>query len=180
MKLNILENLLPAPVSSPDMSATTNVKVASRRSSVLSLVFLLFPAFLFSQTDTLRLIFAGDIMGHAPQIKSAEVVAGKKYDYTPCFKYVKPILDRADLAIGNLELTLPGKPPYNGYPMFRSPDDLLTMLPPGLPDPFTTADLARQLGRTRHLAQEVAYCLRESGALQVVSRGRNGHQYRRP
>ena len=63
-------------------------------------------------------------MGHAPQIKSAEVVAGKKYDYTPCFKFVKPILERADLAIGNLELTLPGKPPYNGYPMFRSPDDL--------------------------------------------------------
>ena len=87
-------------------------------------LFLLSPFFLFSQTDTLRLIFAGDIMGHAPQIKSAEVVAGKKYDYTPCFKFVKPILERADLAIGNLELTLPGKPPYNGYPMFRSPDDL--------------------------------------------------------
>lgn len=63
---------------------------------------------------------------------------------------------------------------------FAAPADLLTLLPPGLPDPFTTADLARRLGRTRHLAQEVAYCLRESGALQVVSRDRKGHQYRRP
>jgi poly-gamma-glutamate synthesis protein (capsule biosynthesis protein) len=102
-------------------------QVIGRQSSVIVLL-LFFPFFLFSQTDTLRLIFAGDIMGHAPQIKSAEVVAGKKWDYTPCFKYVKPLLERADLAIGNLELTLPGKPPYNGYPMFRSPDDLAEAL----------------------------------------------------
>jgi poly-gamma-glutamate synthesis protein (capsule biosynthesis protein) len=82
------------------------------------------PETAFSQTDTLRLIFAGDIMGHAPQIASAKVGATDRYDYEPCFRYVKPILEQADLAIGNLELTLPGKPPYNGYPMFRSPDDL--------------------------------------------------------
>lgn len=82
----------------------------------------------FSQTDTLRLIFAGDIMGHTPQIASAQVVKDKKYDYEPCFRYVKPILQQADLAIGNLELTLPGKPPYTGYPMFRSPDDLAVAL----------------------------------------------------
>lgn len=82
---------------------------------------------LSAQTDTLRLIFAGDIMGHAPQIKSAETGPGK-YDYRPCFKYIKPILERADLAIGNLELTLPGKGPYSGYPMFRSPDALAEAL----------------------------------------------------
>jgi poly-gamma-glutamate capsule biosynthesis protein CapA/YwtB (metallophosphatase superfamily) len=81
-----------------------------------------------SQTDTLRLLFAGDIMGHSPQIKSAEITPGRTYDYTPCFKYLKPVLQQADLAIGNLELTLPGKPPYTGYPMFRSPDDLARAL----------------------------------------------------
>ena len=80
-----------------------------------------------AQTDTLRLIFAGDIMGHSPQITSAKTTTGQ-YDYFPCFKYVKPILDGADIAIGNLELTLPGKPPYTGYPMFRSPDALATGL----------------------------------------------------
>lgn len=108
--------------------------------SSLIILFFLCPFFLFAQTDTLRLIFAGDIMGHAPQIKSAEVVAGKKYDYTPCFKYVKPLLDRADLAIGNLELTLPGKPPYNGYPMFRSPDALAEALKEAGFDILTTAN----------------------------------------
>ena len=48
----------------------------------------------------------------------------KSYDYLPCFQYVRPILEEADLAVGNLELTLPGKPPYQGYPRFRSPDEL--------------------------------------------------------
>ncbi len=89
---------------------------------VYSLSFLI-PVSISAQTDTLRLIFAGDIMGHAPQIASAKTPDGG-YDYTPCFKYMKPILERADIAIGNLELTLPGKAPYTGYPMFRSPDAL--------------------------------------------------------
>jgi hypothetical protein len=63
---------------------------------------------------------------------------------------------------------------------FGSPGDLLALLPPGLPDPFTTGDLAGRLGRTRHLAQEVAYCLRESGTVQVIGRDRRGYLYRRP
>ncbi len=91
--------------------------------STFLLLALLFSAVLPAQTDTLRLIFAGDIMGHAPQITSARTAAGG-YDYAPCFKYVKPILERADIAIGNLEVTLPGVPPYTGYPMFRSPNEL--------------------------------------------------------
>jgi len=105
-------------------------RVAHLKLQILGL-FLLSP-FLFptlpAQTDTLRLIFAGDIMGHTPQINSAQLVKNKEYDYKPCFQYVKPVLQQADLAIGNLELTLPGKPPYTGYPMFRSPDALAAAL----------------------------------------------------
>lgn len=56
------------------------------------------------------------------------MVKNKKYDYAPCFQYIKPVLERADIAIGNLELTLPGKAPYTGYPMFRSSDDLAKAL----------------------------------------------------
>ncbi|MCB0574727.1 MAG: CapA family protein, partial [Saprospiraceae bacterium] len=93
-----------------------------------ALFFLLLTAALPAQTDTLRLLFAGDIMGHTPQIKSAEKTPNKQYDYTACFRYVRPIIESADLAIGNLELTLPGKPPYTGYPMFRSPDALAEAL----------------------------------------------------
>ena len=64
--------------------------------------------------------------------------------------------------------------------VFDSPEDLLTLLPGGLPDPFTTAHLAEGLGRSRHLAQEVAYCLREAGVLEVVGRSRDGIAYARP
>ncbi|MEM6316850.1 MAG: CapA family protein [Bacteroidota bacterium] len=91
---------------------------------------ILFPFFLFcstiasAQSDSIKLLFVGDIMQHEPQIKAAEKVRHKSYDYESCFRYVKPIIERADLAIGNLEVTLPGKPPYKGYPQFRSPDDL--------------------------------------------------------
>ncbi|MEM6964967.1 MAG: CapA family protein [Bacteroidota bacterium] len=78
--------------------------------------------------STIDLLFIGDVMGHRPQIKSAQVVKNKQYNYEPCFQYVKPIVEKADLAIANLEVTLPGEPPYVGYPAFRSPDELAAAL----------------------------------------------------
>ena len=80
-----------------------------------------------SNTSSLSLVFVGDIMGHDSQIASAKVAEGQ-YDYNPCFQFVEGIIEKADLAIGNLELTLPGKPPYKGYPQFRSPDALAKAL----------------------------------------------------
>jgi hypothetical protein len=61
-----------------------------------------------------------------------------------------------------------------------SPNALRDLLPEGLPDPFTTADVAHGLGRSRHLAQEVAYCLRVSGAVDTVGRDKRGILYRLP
>jgi hypothetical protein len=61
-----------------------------------------------------------------------------------------------------------------------SSPELLGLLPEGLPDPFTTADLARCLGRSRHFAQEVAYCLRVSDAIETAGRGKQGILYVRP
>lgn len=75
----------------------------------------------------MKLLFVGDIMGHDSQIESAKV-GEEHYDYTPCFQFVEGIIEKADLAIGNLELTLPGEPPYKGYPQFRSPNALASAL----------------------------------------------------
>lgn len=61
-----------------------------------------------------------------------------------------------------------------------SPEGLLELLPEGLPETFTTADLAAGLGRSRHLAQEVAYCLRVSGAVDAVGRDKRGILYQLP
>jgi hypothetical protein len=57
-------------------------------------------------------------------------------------------------------------------------DDLATLLPTGLPDPFTTADLAGRLGRPRRAAQQMTYCLRRSGAIVAVGKNGNTIEYR--
>jgi poly-gamma-glutamate capsule biosynthesis protein CapA/YwtB (metallophosphatase superfamily) len=77
------------------------------------------------QNDTVRLslVFAGDIMGHDEQITGAWDPAMNAYNYEPAFRYVKPFIEQADIAISNLEVTLAGKP-YKGYPQFSSPDEL--------------------------------------------------------
>ena len=60
-----------------------------------------------------------------------------------------------------------------------SADDLGALLPGGLPEEFTTADLAEALGRPRRLAQQMAYCLRHAGVVEVVGRQGNAHLHRR-
>lgn len=57
--------------------------------------------------------------------------------------------------------------------------DALELLPGDLPDPFTTADLADAGAIPRRLAQQVAYCLREMGAITEVGRSGNAIIYRR-
>jgi hypothetical protein len=53
----------------------------------------------------------------------------------------------------------------------EEPDDLWRLLPASsLPRVFTTRDLAQALGRPLHFAQQVAYCLRTSGAAQRCGR----------
>lgn len=57
--------------------------------------------------------------------------------------------------------------------LFRRPTDMGALLPPDLPRTFTTADLAQTLSTPRRLAQKMAYCLREMGAIvQIGKRGR--------
>lgn len=90
-------------------------------------------------TTRISLLFIGDIMQHDSQIKSAYDVSTKKYDYSPCFQFVKPYLASADLAIGNLEVTLAGAP-FKGYPQFSAPDELaLTLKDVGM-DVLVTAN----------------------------------------
>jgi len=73
--------------------------------------------------SVLTLLFAGDIMGHDGQIASALDDSTGIYSYDSVFKYISPFVSGADIAIGNLEVTL-GGPPYKGYPAFSSPDAL--------------------------------------------------------
>jgi poly-gamma-glutamate capsule biosynthesis protein CapA/YwtB (metallophosphatase superfamily) len=73
--------------------------------------------------DKLSLLFIGDIMGHDEQIWSAENRETHTFNYDDVFRYIKPVISEADVAIANFEVTLAG-PPYMGYPQFSSPADL--------------------------------------------------------
>ena len=74
-------------------------------------------------TEKLSLLFIGDIMGHDEQIWSAENRETRTFDYNDVFRYIKPVIEDADIAIANFEVTL-GGPPYMGYPQFSSPPAL--------------------------------------------------------
>jgi hypothetical protein len=76
-----------------------------------------------SGEDKISLLFIGDIMGHDEQIWSAENRETHLFNYDDVFKYIKPVISGADIAIANFEVTLAG-PPYTGYPQFSSPADL--------------------------------------------------------
>jgi len=60
---------------------------------------------------------------------------------------------------------------------FHHPGVYLAAIPSTLEEPFTTADLARATGRPRRVAQQIAYCLREMGALVAVDRKKKGILY---
>lgn len=57
-------------------------------------------------------------------------------------------------------------------------DDLAALLPTELPEPFTTADLALKLGRSRRAAQQMAYCLRIADVIVAVGKIGNAVEYR--
>ena len=79
-------------------------------------------------SDTIRLVFSGDVMGHGMQIKGAWRDGGDTcYNYHPSFQWVKDYISAADVAVANLEVTLAGAP-YTGYPRFSSHHSLAVAL----------------------------------------------------
>ena len=79
-------------------------------------------------TDTIppakiTLLFVGDLMQHQAQLDAARTDKGT-YDYSPCLSLVKEQISGADIASGNLEVPIGGKP-YSGYPAFCAPDEYL-------------------------------------------------------
>lgn len=66
-------------------------------------------------------------MQHDSQIRAAFDAKTGTYDYSACFEYIAPLIQSADIAFANLEVTLAG-PPFKGYPQFSSPDELAVAL----------------------------------------------------
>ena len=93
----------------------------TRFNTILFLLFINIITLRASNNDTVNLLFIGDIMQHMPQINSA--YDNGVYDYEPCFRYIKPEAEKANVTIANLEVPLAGKP-YSGYPQFSAPNEI--------------------------------------------------------
>ena len=61
----------------------------------------------------------------------------------------------------------------------HGPADYLAFVPPWLPEPFTTGDLAEAIGRPRAMARKIAYVLREMSVLTAVGKTGNSILYER-
>lgn len=62
--------------------------------------------------------------------------------------------------------------------LLRGDEDLLRLLPEGLPVEFTTADLAACLGIPRRIGQQMAYCLRHARLITVIGKSGRSIEYR--
>ncbi|MEG2614823.1 MAG: CapA family protein [Alistipes sp.] len=69
---------------------------------------------------SVRMLFAGDLMQHLPQVAAARQSDGS-YDYQTSLGFLMPLFTAADLAVVNLETTFTRRANYAGYPCFRSP-----------------------------------------------------------
>ena len=70
--------------------------------------------------DTATILVMGDVMMHRDQISNAARPDGP-YDFSTYLANIKPMIEKADLSIANMEFTLAGRP-YTGYPCFSAPD----------------------------------------------------------
>lgn len=90
------------------------------------------------EDKNVSIVAAGDLMFHMPVVNSA--YNGKKYDFKYIFEDIKPIIESADIAIGNLETTIYPKRKLSGYPRFNSPIEILEGIKYAGFDVLTTAN----------------------------------------
>ncbi len=102
------------------LSGDTDVITSSDTSSLISS-----QEEIKKEPDTFATVLSiGDIMVHQPQLTGAKTANG--YDFSAFFKKATATYQKADLTVGNLELTFGGKEAgsYKGYPAFNTPDVL--------------------------------------------------------
>lgn len=96
-------------------------------------LFILLQSFLgnifLDGNDTLKILFAGDIMQHKEQLASAlkrgaDPKLASSYNYDGYFDGMADLLTSCDINIANMETTF-AESQFSGYPVFASPNSLL-------------------------------------------------------
>lgn len=57
-----------------------------------------------------------------------------------------------------------------GQRLFRTPGDIMELIPAGLMDPFTTHNLSEAIGQPLWLTQKMVYCLRKMGMVTAAGK----------
>lgn len=76
---------------------------------------------------SLRISAVGDVMVHKPQLAAQFDEVTETYNFDNNFEYIKKYIEKADLALFNLETTFAGGM-YTGYPVFNAPESLADAL----------------------------------------------------
>ncbi|MEW5785672.1 MAG: CapA family protein [Bacillota bacterium] len=90
---------------------------------------------------TATMVSVGAIYPHAPQLSQAYLNDGR-YDFTPSFEIIAPLVKEADLAVVTLETAQAGEETggYSAYPTFNSPIEVSQALKQAGFDVFNTAN----------------------------------------
>ena len=102
---------LPAPVA-PELSPSPSPEAAPEPTPEPT-----------PEPSVVTLTLAGDIVMHTP-LNSEVLQADGSYDYALLFEDVAHYVSGADYALCCIETVFTGEPPWTGYPLFSSPDDL--------------------------------------------------------
>lgn len=77
----------------------------------------------------IEVVTVGDATIYRSMWESALIYGKGSYDFSELTKYVKPIAEKADLAIFNCEGNCAGEEfGYSDYPLFNAPDNILTTM----------------------------------------------------
>jgi poly-gamma-glutamate synthesis protein (capsule biosynthesis protein) len=68
--------------------------------------------------DYLTIVAAGDNLFHEPILN--DFYRGNQYNFEPIYEFIKPYIEKADIAFVNQETVL-GTSDYSGYPLFNTP-----------------------------------------------------------
>lgn len=94
-----------------------------------------------TRTDRLTVVATGDVLLHERLWTTAKRDGdGGRWDFAPLLRGIKPLVQKADLAIAHLETPLAAQGgPYRGYPLFQGPPQIATALEQTGYDLCTTA-----------------------------------------
>lgn len=96
--------------------------------AVALLAALLLPGGASAGPTRLTVAASGDLLIHAPLYQRAKRLGGgRRYDFRPFLRYVRPWIEGADLALCHVETPMTSAPPA-GYPLFNTPPSLASAI----------------------------------------------------